>query len=78
MSSPPPVETIDQARYIERLNEATFKQGQFYNSYLQQHGLANWSPQQEKDRLIMRQKEVPANHIFQNLPSNAIPNQDDA
>jgi hypothetical protein len=34
MASPPPIETIDQARYIERLNEATLKQGQFYNSYV--------------------------------------------
>jgi hypothetical protein len=52
---PNSIDSIDHARYINRLNQATLKQNITYNSYLAQHGWASWSPDMEKDKLINRQ-----------------------
>ena len=52
--APSKIDTIEHARYINRLNQATMKQNQVYNTYLQQHGWATWSPDQQKEKLIAR------------------------
>ncbi|TNV83756.1 hypothetical protein FGO68_gene7172 [Halteria grandinella] len=62
---PNTIDSIDHARYLNRLNQATFKQNVVYNKYLQDHGWATWSPDEEKEKIIARQKQVPENHIFQ-------------